>query len=81
MIVGGESGPRARPMDPSWVTDLRDQCARAGVAFFFKQWGGKDKKKAGRELDGKTYSEMPRVLPSRSIARAPRRQRALPVMR
>src|SRR5262249_6414853 len=47
VIVGGESGPRSRPMDPAWVTDIRDQCHRAGVAFFFKQWGGKNKKKAG----------------------------------
>ncbi len=59
VIVGGESGYRARPMDPSWVTDIRDQCRRAGVAFFFKQWGGKNKKKAGRVLDGRTWDEMP----------------------
>ncbi|MEZ4249714.1 MAG: phage Gp37/Gp68 family protein [Polyangiales bacterium] len=58
-IVGGESGPGARPMDPAWVTDLRDQCRRAGVAFFFKQWGGTNKKKTGRELDGRTWDEMP----------------------
>ncbi len=59
VIVGGESGPRARPMDPAWVTDLRDQCARAGVAFFFKQWGGVQKKRAGRLLDGRTWDELP----------------------
>ncbi|MEZ4253898.1 MAG: DUF5131 family protein, partial [Polyangiales bacterium] len=59
VIVGGESGPRARPMDPAWVTDLRDQCRRARVAFFFKQWGGTNKKKTGRELDGRTWDEMP----------------------
>ncbi len=58
-IVGGESGPGARPMDPSWVTDLRDQCLRAGVPFFFKQWGGVQKRKAGRELDGRTWDEIP----------------------
>ena len=46
-IVGGESGPGARPVDPAWVTDLRDQCVRAGVSFFFKQWGGVQKKKPG----------------------------------
>ncbi|MFH1032921.1 MAG: phage Gp37/Gp68 family protein [Pseudomonadota bacterium] len=59
VIVGGESGPGARPMDKEWVLDLRDQCHRAKVPFFFKQWGGTNKKKAGRLLDGLTYSEMP----------------------
>ncbi|MBI4799287.1 MAG: phage Gp37/Gp68 family protein [Desulfarculus sp.] len=59
VIVGGESGPGARPMDREWVLDLRDQCRRAKVPFFFKQWGGTNKKKAGRLLDGLTYSEMP----------------------
>lgn len=59
VIVGGESGPCARPMNPEWVVDIRDQCAEAGVPFFFKQWGGVNKKKAGRELDGKIYDEMP----------------------
>jgi protein gp37 len=58
-IVGGESGPKARPMDPSWVADLRDQCRRAKVPFFFKQWGGKNKKQAGRVLEGRTWDEMP----------------------
>jgi protein gp37 len=59
VIVGGESGPGARPMDPTWATDLRDQCRRAKVPFFFKQWGGKNKKHAGRILDGRTWDEMP----------------------
>jgi protein gp37 len=59
VIVGGESGPGARPMDPAWVTDIRDQCRCAGVAFFFKQWGGKNKKKTGRVLEGRTWDEMP----------------------
>ena len=59
VIVGGESGPRARPADPAWVTDVRDQCVRAGVAFFFKQWGGRTPKSGGRELDGVTWDEMP----------------------
>lgn len=59
VIVGGESGPGARPMDPAWVTDLRDQCLRARVPFFFKQWGGVNKKRAGRLLDGRTWDEMP----------------------
>jgi protein gp37 len=60
-IVGGESGPGARPVEPSWVIDLRDQCVRAGVAFFFKQWGGVQKKKTGRELEGRTWDEMPQL--------------------
>lgn len=58
-IVGGESGPGARPMDPSWVTSIRDQCRAANVAFFFKQWGGVNKKRTGRLLDGRTWDEMP----------------------
>lgn len=61
-IVGGESGPGARPMNPSWVMDIRNQCQVAGVPFFFKQWGGVNKKKAGRELDGQTWDEMPTLL-------------------
>ncbi len=60
VIVGGESGPGARPMDPAWVLDLRDQCLNAGVAFFFKQWGGVRKKKAGRLLEKRTWEQMPR---------------------
>lgn len=60
-IVGGESGPGARPVDPAWVTDIRDQCLDAGVAFFFKQWGGVQKKKAGRELEGRTWDEKPQL--------------------
>lgn len=59
VIVGGESGPGARPMDKAWASDLRDQCQRAKVPFFFKQWGGKNKKRAGRSLDGHTWDEMP----------------------
>jgi len=58
-IVGGESGPGARPMAESWVRDIRKQCSRAGVPFFFKQWGGVNKKKAGRMLDGRFHDEMP----------------------
>jgi protein gp37 len=60
-IVGGESGPGARPVDPAWVTDIRDQCVKAGVAFFFKQWGGVQKKKTGRELEGRTWDQMPEL--------------------
>jgi protein gp37 len=59
VIVGGESGPRARYMSPEWVADLRDQCLTQKVPFFFKQWGGVNKKKAGRLLDGRTWDEMP----------------------
>lgn len=59
VIVGGESGPRARPMDPAWVTSLRDQCRDSGVAFFFKQWGGVFKSRTGRDLEGRTWDEMP----------------------
>ncbi|MCD6217408.1 phage Gp37/Gp68 family protein [bacterium] len=59
VIVGGESGPKARPMNPEWVVDIRDQCLKAGVPFFFKQWGGVNKKKAGRILEDKTWDQMP----------------------
>jgi protein gp37 len=58
-IVGGESGPRARPMEPSWVEDLRDCCKEQKVAFFFKQWGGKRKKTTGRLLGGRVWDEYP----------------------
>jgi protein gp37 len=59
VIVGGESGSKARPMDPAWATDIRDQCLAAGVAFFFKQWGGHTPKANGRTLDGRIWDEMP----------------------
>jgi protein gp37 len=59
VIVGGESGPRARPMDPTWVEKIRTQCDHTDAAFFFKQWGGRNKKATGRLLDGRTYDEMP----------------------
>ncbi len=58
-IVGGESGPGARPMPSEWVTQIRDQCVNADVAFFFKQWGGVFKKRTGRLLDGTTWDGMP----------------------
>ena len=58
-IVGGESGVHARPMRPEWVTQIHRQCDKADVAFFFKQWGGRNKKAAGRELNGRTYDAMP----------------------
>jgi protein gp37 len=59
VIVGGESGSGHRPLDPSWVRDLRNHAASASVAFFFKQWGGRTPKAGGRELDGRTWDEMP----------------------
>lgn len=59
VIVGGESGPGARPMQEQWVTDIRDQCIEANVPFFFKQWGGTNKKKAGRSLQGRAWDQMP----------------------
>lgn len=59
VIVGGESGRNPRPMNPDWVLDIQEQCDKADVAFFFKQWGGTNKKKSGRKLKGKTWDEMP----------------------
>jgi protein gp37 len=59
-IVGGESGPRARPMPQHWVDEIEKLCRQAGTAFFFKQWGGRNKKAAGRTLNGRTYDEMPK---------------------
>jgi len=59
VIVGGESGPNARPMKPRWAIDIRDQCLDADVPFFFKQWGGINKKKNGRKLNGRTWDTMP----------------------
>lgn len=59
VIVGGESEPGARPLEREWVVGVRDQCKKAKVPFFFKQWGGMQKKKAGRLLDGRTWDEMP----------------------
>ncbi len=67
VIVGGESGPGARPMKRDWVESVRNQCSRAGVAFFFKQWGGVQKSRTGRELDGKTFDEMPARPTGRSL--------------
>ncbi|NUM80555.1 phage Gp37/Gp68 family protein [bacterium] len=59
VIAGGESGPGARSIDPLWVTGIRDQCVKANVAFFFKQWGGVNKKKTGRHLEGRLWNQMP----------------------
>jgi protein gp37 len=63
VIVGGESGNGCRPIDPDWVRDLRDRSVEAGAAFFFKQWGGRTPKANGRELDGRTWDEMPEMAP------------------
>jgi protein gp37 len=67
VIVGGESGPKARAMNPAWVRQLRDRCGREAVPFFFKQWGGVNKKRAGRELDGRTWDEKPQNARVRNI--------------
>jgi protein gp37 len=68
VIVGGESGPGARRIDPAWVADIRHQCLGAGVPFFFKQWGGVQKKKTGRLLEGRTWDEMPAAMQDRAFA-------------
>ncbi|MHC4061132.1 MAG: DUF5131 family protein [Planctomycetota bacterium] len=68
VIVGGESGPGARPMQAEWATDIRDQCLAAGVPFFFKQWGGTNKKKNGRTLDGRIWNQTP-VTPNNEMRR------------
>jgi protein gp37 len=62
VIVGGESGKRPREMKPEWVADIKAQCDRASIAFFFKQWGGTNKRKAGRELFGQTWDDMPMIV-------------------
>jgi protein gp37 len=71
VIVGGESGPKARPIKSEWVESIRDQCISAAIPFFFKQWGGRNKKRAGRKLNGFTYSEFPDLkrsaVPTKSI--------------
>lgn len=69
VIVGGESGPKSRPMSADWVREVRDTCAREGVAFFFKQWGGRNKKAAGRDLDGRIHDALP-IVGSAQEARA-----------
>jgi protein gp37 len=61
VIVGGESGHRPRPMNPDWVLEIHEQCIKSDIAFFFKQWGGRNKKAAGRLLNGRTYDEMPEI--------------------
>jgi protein gp37 len=63
-IVGGESGPHARPMKEEWAIEIRDQCKSAKVAFFFKQWGGRSPKSSGRLLEGKEWNQFPATLPA-----------------
>jgi protein gp37 len=79
VIVGGESGPGARPIQPDWVRSIRDQCLAAGVPFFFKQWGGVRKSEAGRELDGAFWDELPSLTnnPAPSVSE---RKRALELL-
>ena len=81
VIVGGESGPGARPMQESWAISMLEQCQDAGVPFFFKQWGGVQKSRAGRLLRGRTYDEFPVSRPSANPRRnnmEPRRLNVLP---
>ena len=73
-IVGGESGAKARPLERAWVTSLRDQCERAGVPFFFKQWGGIHKSRTGRELEGRTHDAQPEIPPTPMLERRQRLQ-------
>ncbi len=68
VIVGGESGPFSRPLKKEWILDIQDQCLAASVPFFFKQWGGFNKKSAGRELDGVTWDQAPRVIAPIAVA-------------
>ncbi len=70
VIVGGESGPDRRPMNPEWARDIKTQCNEAGVAYFFKQWGGRTPKSGGRVLDGRTWDETPMRFPQESLAPA-----------
>ena len=70
-IVGGESGPKSRPMNVEWVTEIRDQCLAARVPFFFKQWGGTNKKKVGRVLEGRIWDELPLRSPAASRGAGP----------
>ena len=63
VIVGGESGPGARPMEAAWVRSIRTQCRNHGIPFFFKQWGGVEKSRSGRHLDGRLYDEFPKICP------------------
>jgi protein gp37 len=74
VIVGGESGPGARPMQPQWVREIRSQCEKSKVAFFFKQWGGVRKSETGRRLDGRTYDQFPGIESNPVVSEAKRHQ-------
>lgn len=76
VIVGGESGAGARPMKREWVTSIQQQCEKVGVPFFFKQWGGVRKSLTGREIDGRTYDEMPDIVPANPLPIATRKSLA-----
>lgn len=71
VYVGGESGPRPRPMETGWVRDVRDRCTSAGIPFLFKQWGGRTRNAGGRVLDGRTWDEMPELPPALSTGLPP----------
>jgi protein gp37 len=71
VIVGGESGPGARPIQQDWVIDIREKCRQSGVSFFFKQWGGTHKKKSGRLLEGRTWDEKPGTISLRPLVELP----------
>ena len=79
VIVGGESGPRHRPMDPDWAREVRDRCVGAGVPFFFKQWGGRTPKSAGRLLDSREWSQFPTPPPRHRARLLPPRHRERPI--
>ncbi|MDI1434666.1 DUF5131 family protein [Polyangium sorediatum] len=81
VIVGGESGPRARRMEEAWVLSLRDQCRDAGVPFFFKQWGGVLKARTGRLLQGRTYDEYPEIVAAAAPSAAERARRTVALRR
>jgi len=80
-IVGGESGPGARPMHENWVRSIRDQCISAGIAFHFKQWGGVNKKRTGRLLDGRTWDELPITISSTASRQRERRHNTVGAVR
>jgi protein gp37 len=77
VVVGGESGHHARPMEPEWVRSIRDQCQRARVPFFFKQWGGVIKSRTGRMLDGRTWDEMPKLIRGTGLGAGVREHRRI----
>ena len=79
VIVGGESGPGARPVDAAWVVDIRDQCGKVRIPFFFKQWGGVNKKASGRELEGRTWDELPKYVGGQQSGNSSRTKAIYPI--